>query len=58
MKPLILSLVFSLVALSAVRADEPPGKATQPTIKGGAFDMDATTSRTWKKTGDQTGPSG
>ena len=58
MKPLILSLVFSLVARSAVRADEPAGKATLTTIKVGAFDMDATTSRTWRKIGDQTGPSG
>jgi hypothetical protein len=42
MKPLILSLVFSLVALSAVRADEPPGKAAQPTVKVATFDVDAT----------------
>ena len=41
MKPLICSLVFSLVALSAVRADEPAGKAAQPTVKVATFDVDA-----------------
>jgi hypothetical protein len=42
MKPLLFSLVFSLVSLSAIRADEPPGKAAQSAVKVATFDVDAT----------------
>jgi hypothetical protein len=42
MKPLTLSLVFSLVSLSAMWAGESPGRAAPPTIKVATFDVDAT----------------
>jgi len=41
-KPLTLSLVFSLVSLSPVWGDESPKKADPPAIKVATFDVDAT----------------
>src|SRR6516162_8399138 len=42
MKPLTLSLVFSLVSLPAVWGDESPKKVDPPAIKVATFDVDAT----------------
>src|SRR5206468_425515 len=42
MKLLPLSLLFSLVSLSAIWADDSPKKAAQPAIKVATFDVDAT----------------
>src|SRR5205823_9753924 len=42
MKPLILSLAFSLVSLSTIQAGESPEKATPPDISVATFDVDAT----------------
>jgi hypothetical protein len=42
MTPLTLSLVLSLVSLSATRGDEAPKKADPPAVKVATFDVDAT----------------
>ena len=42
MKPLILSLVFSLVSPPAIWADEPPQPAATAAVKVATFDVDAT----------------